>query len=343
MASIEASYFDGRSARGQPVRLHVDAGQLCTDGELSQRWPLAQISWPERTRHGRRSIALAHGGELQFADAAAFDAWRAQLGVHDSLVVRLQQSWRATLLVTLVLAAVALAGYLWGVPWAARALVSLTPLSVDQAVGEAAMQQINARWLKPTALPVERQAQLRQAFDVAVARAYPSAAPPYTLHFAAAVEAIGANAFALPGGSIVVTDAMVALLQGQDDALIGVLGHELGHVRQRHGMRSLVQVGMLSAATALALGDFSTVLAGVPALIGQMAYSRDAEREADADAAQLLRASGRTPAAMLVFFERLATTASARLALPIALASHPVDEERKRFFRDAAANRASPN
>ena len=102
----------------------------------------------------------------------------------------------------------------------------------------------------------------------------------------------------------------------------------------------MVRFGLVSAATSVALGDFSALLAGVPALLAHMGYSRDAEREADADAAFVLRAAGRDPAAMVVLFERLAARdageGAQRGGPPIAFASHPADEARVRFFREAA-------
>ena len=61
---------------------------------------------------------------------------------------------------------------------------------------------------------------------------------------------IGPNAFALPGGSIVITDELVALVDGDAAVVTGVLGHELGHVRHRDGMRMLLQasaVGVLAS------------------------------------------------------------------------------------------------
>ena len=72
------------------------------------------------------------------------------------------------------------------------------------------------------------------------------------------------------------------LLKGADDAVLGVLAHEHGHVKRQHGLHAVVRFGLVSAATSVALGDFSAVLAGVPALLAHMGYSRDAEREADA-------------------------------------------------------------
>jgi len=81
-------------------------------------------------------------------------------------------------------------------------------------------------------------------------------------------------------------------VDGDRDILVGVLGHELGHLRHRHGMRMLVQAGTLGAATGALYGDFSSLFAQIPVLLGQASYSRDAEHEADVDAVRL-RMKGR--------------------------------------------------
>ena len=75
----------------------------------------------------------------------------------------------------------------------------------------------------------------------------------------------------------------------------------------------------------------------LPAWLAQMGYSRDAERQADAVAASVLRAGGRSPAAMVLLFERLAQRPEARSGPPMGLASHPADAERTRQFRDPRA------
>lgn len=339
---IEARYFDGRSARALPVRLVIEQGHLvardCADSAVAGRWPLAQVRWPERTRHGQRVIHLAGGGQIDVGDASAFDAWRAASGVRESFVVRVQQHWRGTLTALVLLVAVVAAGYRWGVPWAADAVVALVPGEVDRTVGEAAFEDLRQRWLAPSQLPAARQQALRERCAAAVAAAFAQEQRPWTLHFHAGGKLLGANAFALPDGSIVITDEMVALLEGHEDTLVGVFGHEYGHLQRRHGMRALARFALVGIATSVALGDFSAVLAGVPAALAQLGYSRDAEREADEQAAQLLLGSGRRPEAMLVLFERLAASSGSDRrrdsALPIALASHPLDEERARFFRD---------
>jgi Zn-dependent protease with chaperone function len=348
--AIAAVYFDGSSARAQPVRLWLgnETAPLlhaqAAEGVQQWHWPATAVQWPEATRHGVRVLHLQDGGTLQVDNASAFDEWRAGLGGHDSWVVRAQQNWRWTALAALLLVVLLGAGWRWGVPAVARGVVTLLPMRVDRAVGEAALKSIEAegKWLKPSALPQARQDQLRQALATAVV-AYQNAhpqhrQPAWRLKFAAADKAIGPNAFALPGGTVIVTDALVELLKGEDDTLIGVMAHELGHVQHRHGMQGVVQASAVGAAASVLVGDFSTLLATVPAVVAQLGYSRDAEREADAHAVRLLRATGRSPAAMVVLFERLQPE-MAKLSLPrlpIALASHPSDEERVRYFRDAA-------
>jgi predicted Zn-dependent protease len=334
---IEALYFDGRSARGQPVQLRIEGDELVADGETPRRWPLADATWPERTRHGQRVVQLRGGGALQAADAAAFDHWRQAAGGHESWVVRAQQNWRAALAAALLLVSLAAAGYLWGVPLASRVVLVAVPHRVDAAWGEAALAQLDGRWLQPSALPEARQRALRREFAELVTSGFPANdAPAWQLHFRAADQRIGANAFALPAGHIVVTDALVQKLEGHDDTLLGVLAHELGHVRHRHGMQSLVQAALIGAATGVVIGDFSSLLAGGAALLGEMGYSRDAERAADTEAVRLLRASGRSPAVMVVLFDKLRADPAHAAGGPVALASHPVDEERVRYFLDAS-------
>jgi Zn-dependent protease with chaperone function len=369
---LAARHFDGRSAQGRPVWLRLDDGGLValpsadaagaeSGDALRHRpsaavhrpsaavhWPAADLHWPERTRHGQRVIHLRQGGSLVVEDAAAFDAWRAAHGHHDGWLVRAQQHWRGTALAVLLLVAALAGAYRWGVPLAAQGVLLAVPAQADARVGDLALDNLRRRGLlQPSTVPAPRREALARDFSAMVAAGHGAGqAPAYTLHFQASEE-LGPNALALPGGHIVVTDALVGLLAGHDATLLGVMAHELGHVQARHGMRSLVQLSLLTVGSQLLLGDVSSLLAGVPALLGQLGYSRDFERQADGEALRLLRASGHDPAVMVLLFEKLRArdvgkrggqnggrdTASGGLG--IALASHPADAERIAFFRDA--------
>jgi predicted Zn-dependent protease len=342
---VAVDYFDGVHARPRPARLRRDGTRLWVEGEgLLRELDAATIDWPERRTHGARVAHLSDGAALHALDAADWDTFVRAAGLRESWIVRVQQNWRATATAALLLIGLLIGGYLWGLPLASRLALALIPEHVDRAIGEAAWASIEGRWLHPSRLDAADQRRLREAFERAAARADPPARrPAYQLRFHR--SRLGPNAFALPGGTIVVTDELVELLKDRDDAVLGVLAHELGHVRERHGMRMLVQVTLLGTITAAAFGDFSTVLAGAPALLGQLSYSRDAEREADAESARVLRAAGISPAVMAEFFERMdgwrrseqAQGRSADFDPGIAFSSHPADAERIAFFRAAGA------
>lgn len=346
---LPASYFDGSSARAHAVTLQLKGGALLISGEGIERGvALRDVQWPERTRHGTRVAHFSMGGSVQCANAAAWDEWSRGSGRRESLVVKMQQSWRWVLASALALVALVIVLQQWGLPVASRAVVAVTPVSVDKSLGEAALAVIDEHLMRPSKLPLDQQTRLRAALAQAASALPAGSLPPWQLVFRK--SRIGPNAFALPGGTLVMTDELVELVGGDDKVLTAVLAHELGHVQQRHGLRMLVQATALSALAGAVLGDFSTVLAGVPVLLGQASYSREAEREADAEAVRILRAAAISPDVMVTLFEKLEE--KRRKADPdeslgskqgswlgIAFASHPADADRVRFFKEAAAGR----
>jgi len=335
---LAADWFDGRSARAQAVEVWLDGATL-RYGEQSA--PLAGLTWPERQRHGQRQILLPAGGLLSFADGPAFDAWARASGHGDSLVVRWQQSWRLVLLAIVLLVAGLAAAYRWGLPWAVDLAVDALPNSTERALGERLLQGMDGDWLKPSRLGADQQRAWQQRWNALLARAQAGGGPAlpehHEIHFRDGGKALGPNAFALPGGDIVITDALLELLADEPDAVMTVLGHELGHVQHRHGLRLMLRAGAVSVVASVVVGDFSTLLAAAPAVLAGNAYSRDNEREADLYGRSLARAGGADASRMAVFFERLAKQHQATVdnnPVAIAISTHPADEERVKFFSE---------
>ena len=142
------------------------------------------------------------------------------------------------------------------------------------------MELLDQLMFEPSKLPEERQQHIQQLFadiqsmDVEYAN--------FTLEFRAA-EKIGANAFAIPGGLIVMTDEMTELASN-DDEIIAVLAHEVGHLVQRHSLRIILQNSVSAVFIAALTGDLTNVTAlsaTIPTVLMQAKYSRDFEQEAD--------------------------------------------------------------
>ena len=110
------------------------------------------------------------------------------------------------------------------------------PASVEQALGERVLQEMDRRILSPSTLSESDQHRIERQFAQLVMVA--EDAPPYRLLFRK--SRIGPNALALPSGQIVLTDELAQFLADDSEALMGVLAHELGHLQKRHLIRRIV-------------------------------------------------------------------------------------------------------
>ncbi len=112
-----------------------------------------------------------------------------------------------------------------------------------------------------------------------------------------ACPGIDPNAFALPDGTLVVTDELVRLSQSGDQ-LSSVLAHEIGHVRERHGLRTALQrAGVMGLLTAVA-GDTTRLADALRSVLLETGYPPEFEREADAFALERMRSLGISPHAL---------------------------------------------
>jgi predicted Zn-dependent protease len=162
------------------------------------------------------------------------------------------------------------------------------------------------------------------------------------------------NAFSLPGGFIGVNTGLIVATQTESE-LASVVGHEMGHVLQRHIAR-MITAGEHSGYAALA-GMLLGVLAGVLAHSGdlgsaiaiggqayavdnQLRFSRAAEHEADRVGFQMLAAAGYDPYGMVAFFERLDRASMSEAGAPAYARTHPLTGERIADMADRA--RRSP-
>jgi beta-barrel assembly-enhancing protease len=152
------------------------------------------------------------------------------------------------------------------------------------------------------------------------------------------------NAFALPGGYVVVHTELL-LRASSAEELLGVLAHEISHVTEQHGTRNLLASAGLALTLQLLIGDaggiFGTLASAAPFLLTQK-YSRGFEREADRRGFELLVRANVDPSGMLSFFEKLKAEEARRLEklrkqgstgelmseLPEFLSTHPTTDSR---------------
>ncbi|MBX3340868.1 MAG: M48 family metallopeptidase [Nitrospira sp.] len=140
------------------------------------------------------------------------------------------------------------------------------------------------------------------------------------------------NAFALPGGYVVVfTGLMTKAESGEEVA--GVLSHELNHVLQRHGMERMVKMLGLSAVVGILLGD-QQGLTGLAKQVGMelvtLKFGRAQETEADVTGIRLLSDARIAPDGMIRFFERLSEKDKERVEV---FSTHPMSAARAALLK----------
>jgi Zn-dependent protease with chaperone function len=247
-------------------------------------------------------------------------------------------SLRPVALLVAGIVVVALLAYRFALPVAASAAAGYVPSAAVDKIGELTLAALE-REFQESAVPSTRRETLVRRF-AALRLPEGTVATDYEIVFRRS-DTIGANAMALPSGTIVVTDGLVELT-GTDDEIIAVLAHEAGHVQHRHGLRLVFQSSFASAGLRWLLGDVSAVAAQVSSTLLDAKYSRDFEREADEYAVRLLDENAIPRDHFVRMLERL-EAASARRgmdqggSLLAYLSSHPVTGERIAAIRQDAA------
>lgn len=165
---------------------------------------------------------------------------------------------------------------------------------------------------------------------------------PYQFKFHLLADDQTINAFALPGGQIFITTALLKLLQSEDQ-LAGVLGHEIGHVVGRHSNQQMAKTGLINGifqglGVLLSDGQSNSGMQAAQ-MVGNllnMKYGRDDETEADTLGVRFLVESGYDPEAMIGVMQILKDNAGGG-GQPQILSTHPDPGNRQEHIREVIA------
>lgn len=305
--SLDAFYFDGHTSQRHAAFLAVQEGRLLFRGpEGEQTFALKELQISEPQGTAPRTMRFPDGGTCEIPQGAALTALLDDLGYRESLTVRMQKRWGWSFFALILVTLTMLSGYRWGLPLFAEATAPMVPTSSLVRLSNGSLRQMEkAGYLYPSQLPYAQRQKLSSAFFLMAGH------DPELAHYGENLTLlfyrgpkIGPNAFALPGGQIVLLDELVELI-GDDEKTLAILAHELGHVSHRHGTRQLIQSSVVSAFAAAYFGDVSSIATILTTMVLESSYSRDMEREADDYAAQLLIQHEKSPILLAEALEHL--------------------------------------
>ncbi len=282
MNEIHGELFDGQTSRNWPAVLR-DKG----NGELQFSWEegtssylLGAVTVSSRLGNTPRYLKMPGGWKFETRDNDAVDAMLVRNKMHgwQALVHRLESRWHYVVASLLFVVVFVWAMLQYGLPAASKGIAFTLPPNITESVSDETLGYLDKNFFKTSKLPDKIQKRLQARFAAMTA---PLQAPyQFELQFRRGGEMLGANAFALPSGTVIMTDELVELSKN-DDELVAIMAHELGHVMHRHGLRQILQHSILTLFLAYATGDVSSVAVALPVMLVQLGYSRDFEREAD--------------------------------------------------------------
>lgn len=162
------------------------------------------------------------------------------------------------------------------------------------------------------------------------------------------------NALAAPGGFIFITRGLLKTCP-DEDALAGVLAHEIGHVSARHGLQAIKKSRLVEAFKLLAVeaaerlaaekvGQLTELFEGalddIVAQLIERGYDRQAEMEADSLALKTVNRAGYSPAGLILFLEKLSEKEARERALKGWFSTHPKPQDRLEKLRAQASSSA---
>jgi Zn-dependent protease with chaperone function len=331
VSRFDVVLYDGRSAARHRVDVEVDGARVTITGDAMHATVAHdEIRADPPIPDVPRRLLLPGGAAIETTDHAAVTA----LWPNASAIAR-SAFWLESRASMAVVAVTVIACIVWLVvaqvlPLVAKPIAERISPEIEQTIGERTLKSLDAMLTQPSTLAPERRDAIRQKFA-----AFLDGEPgmdDVVLEFR---KMGGANAFALPGRTIVVTDEMVASIH-DDDELIAVLAHELGHLNGRHAMRMVLQQSGIAVLVTAVAGDavgMTLLAAAMPAALLNARYSREFELEADDYAYALLYRHGRSLQPFADVLRRFAhdqRTADPHDPLLRYLDSHPDLDERIR-------------
>lgn len=340
-AIANGDWHPAGSSRSIEARLIDRAGEIVAVPAVGEKALAgAGVSWLDisgRVGSIPRRVTFPDGSIFETWDNDGIDRYLATRGMGGAGFVHWLEQVKLRLIV-IVFCAFALGGviYRWGVPALVEVAILTTPPIVPQLMAQGTLATLDKTTFSATKLPEERRKEILDGF-ARIAAESPRGAGAYNLNFRDG-GFIGPNAFALPDGTLVVTDQLVELAGTDTEMIVGVLAHEIGHVELEHSLRQFYRAAGMTGLIMLIAGDVGSAVEDVLVQGGgllALSYSRSAEAEADRRSVELMAKAGMDPTAIARFFTLLEEKLGDKSDSSI-LSTHPGTPQRKKDIMDYA-------
>lgn len=283
---LKGEYFEGKSSRAHAASISIDNGRasIFHEGEcICENISIASIR---------------NGKNVYLENDCLFVLEERMTGRQlDSLETAIQRtirwleifSFRKAAILSVILLAV-LFGFRFLLYSLSSTVAAAVPAEWERGIGARAYNSLLSGILDPSELPDARKEKLALAARAVIGAGEYPVMPELRFH----KSDIGANAIALPGGPIVITDDLVKLLQS-DEQILSVIAHEMAHIQERHSLQQIIEIiGVAVIASAWFGADDSLIEEASALAVNLWSFrkSRDLEQEADLVAIEIMEKAG---------------------------------------------------
>lgn len=307
--TIPGRAFPPLSALEVPARLSVEedrAALLAETGEVLAKACARDLEIDMAVGRAPRRITFLDGTLFETEDAGAVHAVlpRSERDVLQRFEVFGQHL--VFFLVGAVIGVIAI--WRFALPALVSLAIALTPAPPVEAMDRGTLQTLDLSMAEPSRLEEADRVRAEAIFEQLLDHLSPDERHERSFDIELRdLPGMGPNALALPGGTVVLTDALVQKF-ADDNVIAGVLAHEIGHIVGNHGITQLYRSLGVFVLVSLIAGDTGPILKDIlleGGVLLSLSYSREHEREADAYAMRLADRAGYDPAGLLAFFDSL--------------------------------------
>lgn len=326
MQFTKATYFDGQSSISQSIDLYLDEKNetlfFKSINEEEIKWSISSlnitnindeisINYKSNTLQSLKisdvDFIVYFNNYLKSIDKVNWYDYLLNLGLTIHVVIAVG----VLTLITL--------SYLYIVPYIAEKAVYIIPESYDKTIGE----DIYNQFISYNEIDTFKTENL-QKFANKI-KLNNSKELQFTV-----VKSETVNAFALPDGHIVVFTGLLDLMESYEE-LVGLLGHEVTHVNERHSLKMLSRNVSGYILVSAILSDVNGIMAAIADNLNSiysLTFSRSYEKEADIKGFEIMRMNKINPTGINNLFLRLKKGNKSDVNVPEFLSSHPITDNR---------------
>lgn len=314
MRVIDVTLYDGHSSQQNKAAIdyNQDAFLYVTSQGDTHQYLLQKIQISPRLGQVPHTLIFPDGSSCEVNNHTFVDLLIAGQQKSNSInqwIHALESQFSFALISVFITICVIWLGLAHGLPWLSKQAAYAFPTTTNSQIGNETLALLDKYTFSPSTLDKATQQRLTNKFSQLESAINSPDEQQTQLKFRNG-KSIGANALAFPSGDIVITDQLIHLAKN-DDEILGVLAHEIGHIHSRHSVRQVIQTTGLAMIFSLALGDISSITSFttlLPAMLVELKYSREFELEADDYVIYGLQKMGIEPHYYASLLERLASS-----------------------------------